>query len=126
SHEDGLALVSEIENMLRDELLQGPEVILAPPFIHLHAVGRMIDGNQHLHLAAQNCHQKDSGAFTGEISAAMLKSVGCEYVLIGHSERRQYFNEDNLLLTEKVKAALAQGLKPIFCCGEPLESREAD
>ncbi len=126
SHEDGMALVSEIENMLRDELLQGPEVILAPPFIHLHAVSRMTEGNPHLHLAAQNCHQKESGAFTGEISAAMLKSVGCEYVLIGHSERRQYFNEDNMLLTEKVKAALAQGLKPIFCCGEPLESREAD
>ena len=126
TYEEGLALVSEIENMLNDELLKGPTVILAPPFLHLHAVHRLIQGNEHLHLAAQNCHHKTSGAYTGEVSAEMLRSVGCEYVILGHSERRQYNHEDNLLLTEKVKAALEQGLHPIFCCGESLEQRESE
>ena len=69
TYEEGLALVSEIENMVNDELLKGPLVILAPPFVHLHAVHRLIQGNEHIHLAAQNCHQKESGAYTGEISA---------------------------------------------------------
>ena len=79
-----------------------------------------------LYTAAQNCHQMDAGAYTGEISASMLQSIGVEYVIIGHSERREYFGETNELLAEKVVAALNHGLQPIFCCGEPLSIREAE
>ena len=76
-------------------------------------------------LAAQNCHQMEKGAYTGEISIDMLQSVGVDYVILGHSERRQYFKEDNSLLAQKVDLVLSRGLAPIFCCGESLEIREA-
>ncbi|CAN5788104.1 triose-phosphate isomerase [soil metagenome] len=125
NYQDGLALVSEIDNMLTDEVGGGGvEVVVAPPYPYLQSVGKLLQANPMLHLAAQNCHHKDSGAFTGEVSAAMLQSVGCTYVILGHSERRQYFREDNQLLEQKVKAAINQGLIPIFCCGESLEERE--
>lgn len=126
TYQDGLALVSEIEHMLRDEVSADVEVVVAPPFPYLQSIGKLLQGNPKLHLAAQNCHHKESGAYTGEVSAAMLWSVGCEYVILGHSERRQYFQEDNVLLGQKVKAAINQGLVPIFCCGESLEEREQD
>jgi triosephosphate isomerase (TIM) len=77
-------------------------------------------------LGAQNAHQAESGAYTGEISAKMIKSVGAEYVILGHSERRQYFGEDNALLAKKTDTVLSNGLKPIFCIGETLDEREAD
>lgn len=77
-------------------------------------------------LGAQNCYPKPSGAYTGEVSAPMLKSVGVDYVLVGHSERRQYFGESNAFLKEKTDALLAEGLTPIFCCGETLEQRNAE
>ncbi|PHN02882.1 triose-phosphate isomerase [Flavilitoribacter nigricans] len=101
-------------------------LILGTPFIHLSAVSEIIDGTDNLHLSAQNCHQEESGAYTGEISASMLKSVGAEYVILGHSERREYFGEDEALLAKKVDIALAHGLIPIFCCGEKLDVREAE
>lgn len=100
-------------------------LVLGTPFIHLPAVSQIIAGVDRLALAAQNCHQEESGAYTGEISAAMLKSVGAEYVILGHSERREYFGEDEVLLAKKVDIALAHGLIPIFCCGEKLDIREA-
>lgn len=100
-------------------------LILGTPYIHLSAVKEIIDGTDNLYLSAQNCHQEESGAYTGEISAAMLRSVGAEYVILGHSERREYFGEEETLLTKKVDIALAHGLIPIFCCGEKLEVREA-
>ena len=75
-------------------------------------------------MAAQNCYTQASGAFTGEVSAAMLKSIGVDYVIIGHSERREIFGEDNKMLAQKVDACLSNNLKPIFCCGEPLQIRE--
>jgi triosephosphate isomerase len=100
------------------------QVIFAPPFPYLHTVAGLIKGRENVYLAAQNCHQEEKGAFTGEVSADMLLSVGVTHVILGHSERRQYFNETNALLAAKVKHALSKGLRPIFCCGEPLVIRE--
>ncbi len=102
------------------------EVVIAPPFTQLElAAAQLKDATGHF-LAAQNCHQEKSGAYTGEISADMLKSVGVSYVILGHSERRQYFGENEELLAQKTDAVLAQGLKVIFCVGEPLEVRDAN
>lgn len=99
-------------------------VIFGAPHTHLDAVGKAIKGQKNVHLAGQNCHHETKGAYTGEISADMLLSAGAEYVIIGHSERREYFKEDNALLAKKVDLALSKGLKPIFCCGESLKIRE--
>jgi len=126
TYQDGLALVSEITNMVADEASGAVEVVICPPFPFLHSISKLLTEGGNIHLGAQNCHQKESGAYTGEISARQLQSVGVEYVILGHSERRQYFHEDDELLSQKLKAALAAGLKPIFCVGESLETREAD
>ena len=99
------------------------EIIVAPPFTALAAVNRVIAGSN-IRLSAQDVYSEASGAFTGEVSAPMLKDVGCDYVIIGHSERRQYFGETNESVNQKVKAALAHDLKPILCVGEQLEERE--
>ena len=100
------------------------EVILIPPFIHLTEIARLLSTSD-IKLGAQNCHQNESGAFTGEVSADMIKSTGATHVIVGHSERREYFSESDDLLASKVKLVLALGLTPIFCCGEKLESRES-
>jgi triosephosphate isomerase len=100
-------------------------VILGTPAIHLKTVSNIVDDIPNLELAAQNCHQAEKGAYTGELSVDMIESVGAKYVILGHSERRQYFNEDHQLLAQKVDRVLAKGLIPIFCCGEPLSIREA-
>jgi triosephosphate isomerase len=84
----------------------------------------MIDKVDHFHVCAQNCAATSNGAYTGEVSAQMLKGIGVQYVLIGHSERRDYFHEDNEILAKKINQALANGLQPVFCCGEPLSVRE--
>ena len=122
------ALVEEITRLSGADVVgaDGPEIVVCPPFPLLQGVGQQLPKGGKFHLGAQNCHQKESGAFTGEVSAKLLASVGCEYVILGHSERRQYFGEDDELLSQKLKAALAAGLKPIFCVGESLETREAD
>ena len=104
--------------------VNGVEIIVAPPFTALAAVSEAI-ADSNICLSAQNVYSEDSGAFTGEVSAPMLKDVGCDYVIIGHSERRQYFSETNESVNQKVKAALAHALKPIICVGEQLEEREA-
>ncbi len=122
--EEGLTLTSELTNMAGDEVRSGVQVVLCTPFIHLAAVGKLIKSYSHFALGAQNCHQQVSGAYTGEISAPMLQSIGVNYVILGHSERRQYFNEGNDLLRQKVDQVLAHGMRPIFCCGETLEQRE--
>jgi triosephosphate isomerase len=101
-------------------------VVVAPPFTHLRDVGKAIKVRKGFHLAAQNCHHEEKGAFTGEVSAEMLVSAGCEFVIIGHSERRQYFKEKDAELAAKVNLAISKGLRPIFCCGEPLHIREVD
>ncbi len=118
---EGISLFSEIVNMVRDEKKGEQLAIICAPFIHLNSLSQL--GGTTVRIGAQNCHQNESGAFTGEISAKMVKSVGCEYVLVGHSERRQYFAESNEILAEKTKAALKNNLSPIFCIGETLDER---
>ncbi len=101
-------------------------VIVAPPAVYLQQVARKIKkSDAPVQLSAQNCHTEVEGAYTGEVSATMLRDLGCEWVILGHSERRQYQSEDAVLLLSKTRAALAAGLKVIFCCGEPLEVRDA-
>ncbi len=107
-------------------LAENTEVVIAPPFTQLELAATQLKDTQGYLLGARNCHQEASGAYTGEVSAAMLKSVGVTYVILGHSERRQYFGEDEALLAKKVNAALANDLKVIFCVGEPLEVRDAN
>jgi triosephosphate isomerase len=119
---NGISLFSEIVNMVRDEKKGDQIAIICSPYIHLNSLAKL--GGDVVKIGAQNCHQNDSGAFTGEISAGMIKSVGCEYVIIGHSERRQYFAESNELLAAKTVKVLENGLSPIFCIGETLEERE--
>ena len=100
------------------------KLIIAPPFTHLYPVAEAVKGSA-VGLSSQNCADKEKGAFTGEIAVNMLAGVGCEYVILGHSERREYYGETDAKLVEKVKLALAQGLSPIFCIGEKKEEREA-
>ncbi len=107
-------------------LNESKEVVLCPPFIHLGQTATQLDEYEHIYLGAQNCSSEASGAYTGEVSAAMLQSVGAQYVIIGHSERREYFNEDDALLARKVEQALATDMMVIFCCGESLEIRDAN
>lgn len=102
----------------------GVEVVICPPATHIHALHQAAHPG-HVHLGGQNIYTQPSGAYTGEISGAMLKSVGAEYVIIGHSERRGYFGELDDFLGQKVLAALAHDLIPIFCCGEGLDIRKS-
>ena len=124
--EEAQALASEVVNMVKDEANSEAQVVLCPSFPFLPVISKAVAGSSNIHVGAQNCHQQESGAYTGEVSAPMLQSVGVTYVILGHSERRQYFQEDNQLLEAKVKAVLKQGLHPIFCIGESLEQREQD
>ena len=99
------------------------EIVICPPFTSLQAVSKELKGSI-IKLGSQNMHFEDAGAYTGEISPLMLKKIGCEYVIIGHSERREIFNEDDFLINKKVAAALSHSLKPILCIGENLEQRK--
>ena len=103
---------------------EGVELVVAPPFTHLALVADALKGSP-VKLSAQNCADKEKGAYTGEVSVAMLCSVGCDYTILGHSERRQYYGETDAKLVEKTKLALAAGLKVILCVGENLDEREA-
>ena len=122
SFDEGVSLASEVASKLDTS---GVTVILGTPYIHLKAVGEAIAGNDSLYLAAQNCHQEESGAYTGEISVGMLKSAGVDYVILGHSERRKYFGETDTGVSAKVNTVLNHGLSPIVCVGEELSVREA-
>lgn len=108
------------------KLAEGQEVVVATPFPYLTKAKSLLKNYPGFFVAAQNCASEKSGAYTGEVSAEMLQSVGVDYVIIGHSERREYFQESNAILAKKVDQALAAGIKPIFCCGEPLEIRQAE
>ncbi len=116
------SLISEIKKALSENKVNA-DVIICPPFISLETASSLVKGTS-IKLGAQNMYFEDSGAFTGEISADMLKSVGCEYVILGHSERRTIFGETDETINKKLKKALQAGLKPIFCIGETLEERE--
>ncbi len=122
--EEASILTSELMGMVADEVKGNVKVVLCTPFPYLYPIKQQLGSNTRISVGAQNCSEHDSGAYTGETSVGMLKSMGIPYVIIGHSERRQYFGEDGKLLATKVDKALAQGLTPIFCCGEPLEIRE--
>jgi triosephosphate isomerase len=122
--QDGVALAKEInEALVADKPNCG--VVICTPFIHLASVAQVLDQNV-VGLGAEDCADKEKGAFTGEVSAEMVKSTGAQYVILGHSERRQYYGETAEILKEKVQLALKNGLKIIFCCGETLEEREAN
>ena len=112
--------------MIKDEVTGKQEAVVCSPFIHLHSLVQMAKGYTKISVGAQNAHQAESGAYTGEVSAKMIHSVGAAYVILGHSERRQYFHETNELLAKKTDTALKHDLKPIFCIGETLQEREAN
>ncbi len=119
--QEGVELAKQVE----ESLIEGTgevEVIVAPPFIHLAEVARVLSK---VRLSAQNCASENDGAYTGEVSAAMIRSAGASLVIIGHSERRTYYGEDDVLLNKKIRLALENELEPIFCCGEVLPEREA-
>lgn len=123
-YNEGLSLFSQIINLIKDEITGKQEAVICSPFIHLHGLAQMGEGI--IAIGAQNAHQAEAGAYTGEISAKMIRSTGAGYVILGHSERRQYFAESNVLLASKTDTALKNGLKPIFCIGETLQERQAD
>jgi triosephosphate isomerase len=122
--QQSISLVKEIKNLLTNKNINC-DIVICPPFTSLNEVKNLIEGSI-IKLGAQNMFYEDSGAFTGEISAPMLKSVGCEYVILGHSERRTIFGEKDEMINKKVRKALSHQLKPILCVGETLEEREKD
>lgn len=117
-----IELISAIKNEMSKSETQ-TEVIVCPPFTSLETATTLLKGSK-IKLGAQNMHYEENGAFTGEVSASMLKSVGCKFVILGHSERRTIFGETDEVINLKIKKAIASGLKPIFCVGETLEERE--
>ena len=120
--QEGIALAKELNEALANEK-PNCDVIICTPFIHLASVTPLVDAAK-IGVGAENCADKASGAYTGEVSAEMVASTGAKYVILGHSERRQYYHETAEILKEKVALALANGLTPIFCIGEVLEERE--
>ncbi|HIU38297.1 MAG TPA: triose-phosphate isomerase [Candidatus Limisoma intestinavium] len=120
--QEGVKLATEVNEALKSRK-PNCDVIIGVPFTHLASIKAVIDENK-LGLSAENCADKTKGAYTGEVSAAMVASTGAKYVILGHSERRQYYHETSEILKEKVKLALENNLTPIFCIGEVLEERE--
>lgn len=120
--QEAVDLVSELKPLIAD--VSDVEVAVAPPFTALVAVSREIQGTN-IHLCGQDVFWEREGAFTGEVSVAMLRDAGCRFVILGHSERRQYFGESDTWVNKKIRAALGGGLQPIVCVGESLEQRES-
>ena len=120
NNSDAHALFESLNNA---KIVSAAEIIVAPPSVYLSDFAS--NKNKNIYLAAQNCSENENGAYTGEISASMLHSIGVEYCLVGHSERREYQNESGLLLKQKVNVLLKNKVMPIFCCGENLEERES-
>ena len=127
SIEEGVALASQVKEIINDIDFDTKKyrVLIIPPFSHLGFMQTIVD-NKKLYLGAQNVAAYDKGAYTGEVAAFMLASANVQYVIIGHSERRKYFSENSQILLKKLKLALENNLKPIFCIGETLEEREAN
>lgn len=119
---EAVELTTELKDLVA--ATNNVEIVVAPPFTALDAVNKVIK-DSNIELAAQDVYWEDSGAFTGEVSVLMLKDAGCDYVIVGHSERRQLFHETNESVNQKINAVLSHGLKPIVCVGEQLEDREA-
>ncbi len=124
--EAGVALAKEINQLVIDKKIKSEiGVVIAPPFTHLSEIAKVIDCER-ICLAAQNCADEVNGAYTGEVSVEMLKSVGTKAVIIGHSERRSFYKESDATLNKKTKLVLQHGMKPIFCCGELLSERQGE
>lgn len=119
---EGLKLVTELKGV---EENTDVEVVVCPPFLHLNEVKKALE-NTNIKIGAQNMHWEESGAYTGEISPEMLSEMNIDYVILGHSERREYFNETDETVNKKIKSAIKYGIKPIVCVGETLEEREAN
>ena len=122
--QEGIELAKAVNELVAEKGAKDVVVVLGTPFTHLNSVVAAIDTNR-IGVASQNCAAEAKGAFTGEVSAAMVKSTGAGYVILGHSERRGYYHETSEILNKKQALALANGLTPIYCCGEPLSIREA-
>ncbi len=120
--EEGAELAGEIANAVKD--IDNVKVVICPPATHLHAVGEALKGSR-VGLGAQNVHWEDNGAFTGEVSTSMLEALGCQWVIIGHSERRQMFGETDEGVNKRLRHVVKTGIRPIVCIGETLEEREA-
>jgi triosephosphate isomerase len=126
NHLEAISLVQKLAFSLNEAQLEAVEVVVLPPFVDIRSVQTLTDGDKlNIGYGAQDLSPHKSGAYTGEISGAMLAKLGCQYVVVGHSERRQYHNEDDTLVNAKVKAALSNGIAPILCVGEGLAVREA-
>jgi triosephosphate isomerase (TIM) len=123
THQQGEQLLDEVLKA-KIRLEDHQYALFAVPFPYLIMANNKVAGQKNYFIAAQNCFTKKSGAFTGEVSAEMLQSIGIQYCILGHSERREYFGENNQMLAEKINACLACQITPIFCCGEPLSIRE--
>lgn len=121
---EGVALAEQVNRLVAEKGAKDVVVVLGTPFTHLTSVATVVDQNR-VNVAAQNCAAEAKGAFTGEVSVSMIQSAGASYVILGHSERREYYHETSAILNKKVALALAQGLTPIYCCGEALQIREA-
>ncbi len=126
NHLEAIALVQKLAFSLRSKELDAVECVVIPPFVDLRSVQTLVDGDKlRIGYGAQDLSPHDSGAYTGDISGAMLAKLGCSYVLVGHSERRQHHAEDDAVVAAKVAAALEHGLAPVLCVGEGLEVRRA-
>ena len=121
---EGLSLIEAIKTGAPKVQKAGVDIIVAPTYVMLSDAAKAVNGSS-IKLAAQNCHQEESGAYTGEISATMIQAIGAEYIIIGHSERRQYFNETSASIAKKINVVLSKGLTPIYCNGEVKEERES-
>ena len=121
---EGVALANQVCNLVIERGAKDVVVVLGTPFTHLASVAGTVDLSR-INVSAQNCAAEAKGAFTGEVSVAMIQSTGATHVILGHSERREYYHETSEILNKKVALALAQGLTPIYCCGEALAVREA-
>ncbi|TVQ50580.1 MAG: triose-phosphate isomerase [Saprospirales bacterium] len=123
-------VLPSMAEQLVNEILDGItnancDILFIPPFTHIPTLSTLIHDKESVFIGAQNCHYESSGAFTGEISPEMLKDLNVDFVVLGHSERRQYFGENDKLINQKIKSALSQNLKVIYCCGESISEREA-